>query len=64
MDNKTSKHIITLNEAQIFDCNEQTYLRESAAHVTKRTIAKKFDFTFQMTSDIDFNVEYLISAGM
>lgn len=63
MDDKTSKHTITLNDAQVFDCHEQSYLRESAAHVTKRTIAKKFDFSFQMNVDIFFNVDYAISAG-
>lgn len=63
MDDKTAKHIISLSDTQIFDCNEQMYLKQNASKVTKRTIAKKFDFTFIMTSDIYFNVDYSITAG-
>jgi hypothetical protein len=63
MDDKTSKHLITLSETEIIDCNEQAYLKANAKRVTKRTIAKKFDFTFMMNSDIFFNVEYNITAG-
>jgi hypothetical protein len=62
MDDKTSKHLITLSETEIIDCNEQAYLKENARRVTKRTIAKKFDFTFAMNSDIYFNAEYGITA--
>ena len=63
MDDKTSKHLITLSDTEIIDCNEEAYLKENARKVIKRTIAKKFDFTFIMNSDIFFNVEYAITAG-
>lgn len=63
MDDKTSKHLISLSDTEIIDCNEEAYLRENAQTVVKRTIAKKFDFTFLMISDIYFNVEYGITAG-
>lgn len=62
MDDKVSKHLITLSDTEIIDCNEEAYFKENARTVVKRTIAKKFDFTFMMNSDIYFNAEYGITA--
>jgi hypothetical protein len=62
MDERVSQHLISLRNAEVFDCNESKYLANSADKVVRRNICKKFDFNFLMKNE-GANTTYTISTG-
>jgi hypothetical protein len=62
MDERVSQHLISLRNAEIFDCNENKYLANSSGRVVRRNICKKFDFNFLMKNE-GVNTSYTISTS-
>lgn len=52
-----------MGDAEIFDCTESDYLKNTSIAVMRRHIVKKFNFNLLIREDLRGNQSYIISLS-